>query len=107
MKIRGLILKPWHYITTIASVIGIAGALYAPISFLNANYVSAADGLSLHESIGKLNARLDKKIIEDEISAKQNRMWSLQDRCNSHKCDQAVLDEIRNLQAEIDKLKNQ
>lgn len=107
MKIRGLVLKPWHFVTTLTGILTLAGMMYAPLLFMDARYVSASDGLSLHESIGKLNARLDRKIIEDEIAAKQNRLWSLQDRCNGHKCDQAITDEIRNLQSEIDKLKTQ
>lgn len=107
MKIRGLTLKPWHFITTVTGILTLAGMMYAPLLFMDARYVSASDGLSLHESIGKLSARLDKKIVEDQIAAKQSRLWSLQDRCSSHKCDQTITDEIRNLQAEIDRLKTQ
>lgn len=110
MKILKAI-KIWHFITAITGILTLGGLFYAPLIFADARYASAADGLSLHDSLQKLNIKLDQEIADrranDQHSEKlrlQERMWQLQDHCSTHKCDKVITDEIRALQDQISQM---
>lgn len=72
------------------------------IVFSGMAYFAKADDLRMVE------LRLDQKITNDQIMQLQNRLWQLEDRHDTKKCEewpQSIKEEHRKLKVEIDNLK--
>lgn len=83
------------------------GMIFSVYLYLDGHYAKAEDLQMTNQSVRLTNARLEHKIINDEIKAIQQRIWQLKDRYDKTK-DDAIKLEIRELEQErqelIDKL---
>lgn len=88
---------------TIASVISIAtfvGVIWGAQSFLYTTFALAKD-------LQQVTQRIDIIVLEDELTNKQKRLWTLEDRYEDKYLPPDRKQEMRELDSDIDKLKKE
>jgi hypothetical protein len=98
----------------IVGVVGLISVSFGVYFFFENRYAHASDMTKAMESIKKLAIRLDYKIIEDQLHAVQQRIWTIEDRycpdkskpCDESKMPQTVREQYRELKCEKEKLQN-
>jgi hypothetical protein len=64
---------------------------------LDNRWAKAEDMKNIDTKLNKISKRLDQKILEDNFSNIQARIWSLEDRYRDKEMPQAVKEELRQL----------
>ena len=99
----------------IAGMIALISICFGVYFFFEDRYAHASDMIKAMESIKKIAVRLDYKIIEDQLRAVQQRIWTIEDRyCsdNSKKCEetkmpQTVREQYRELKFQREQLQEE
>jgi len=82
------------------------GVVIKGFSAVDNRYAKQQKIIQMQEIIEEIDERLDSKILTDQITAKQERIWLLEDRYLKTK-DKILQDEIRKLNLEIEELKKE
>lgn len=90
----------------------IVGMVYGGLTVLDNRYASAQDVktvstliFEMRESQNRIEKKLDKKIISDEINNREGRIWEIRSKFDGKKMPTFVSSEINQLQSEINQLK--
>ena len=103
-------------ISTLIGIGTLIGLLFAGSQigwgFFSSQFASASDFKlvaediqSLHNSMKKMEERLDRKLASDELNDKQTRLWRLQDKFQNKNVPPEILEEEHSLQLDIENIK--
>jgi hypothetical protein len=102
----------------IASIVGIFALIsicFTVYFYIEGRYAHAGDLIKAMETIKKIETRLDYKIIEDQLRAVQQRMWTIEDRhctdkskpCDESTMPQTVKEQYRELKCDRERLQKE
>lgn len=96
----------------IGALILIIGTCFGVFFYFDKEYAHAGDMMKAMEVIQKIEIRLDRKIMEDQLRGVQKDIWIIEDRycpdkskpCTEDKMPQTVREQYRTLKIEKDRL---
>lgn len=97
------------YSKWLAIILGTASCLTIvtkAISAIDNRYAKQQNIAAMQKVIEEIDERLDSKILSDQITSKQERIWALEDRFEKTK-EKALQVEIRKLTQEIEELQKE
>ena len=83
----------------VIALLTIVGMFFGAYLFIDNKYALSA-------TVKMIEQRLDYKIVSDQLSFIQSRIWLLEDRCKGNEMPESVLEEYRKLLEEKEMLKN-
>ncbi len=99
----------------IGALIMIIGACFGVYFYFDKEYAHADDMSKAMEVIIKIGARLESKILEDQLRTIQQKIWTIEDRycpdkskpCDESKMPQTVMEQYRELKLERERLQDE
>lgn len=96
----------------IGALLLIIGTCFGVFFYFDKEYAHAGDMMKAMEVIQKIEIRLDRKILEDQLRGVQKDIWIIEDRycpdkskpCTEDKMPQTVREQYRILKCEKDRL---
>jgi hypothetical protein len=90
-------------IAIITGILVVIGMCFGTYFWIDNRYAHAGDMYKVMKAIEKIETRLDCKIIEDQLRAIQQRIWTIEDRyctnksesCSNGKIPQTVREEYK------------
>ena len=92
-------------VSKIIGILTLISICFGTYFFLEKHYALKTEHEALAAEVVKVKERLDYKILSDQLSATQNRLWQLEDRYQNKKMDNTANEEYRSLKEQKDSLK--